>query len=582
MKGLRKLAFVCSACFAFTGTAALLPVTAPLTVSAEEEWFYDEAKLVRYGISGEEAYAAGIENPEYDGTVHILPEINGVPVTRIAPEAFRDTPVTAVTVPGSVTEIGYSAFAGTALTEASLPDSVRCIESNAFSFCPQLTAVTLPAGLESAESAFSDCPELTDVTIPDSALNAIDATTFAYTKWLQDRQDENPLVIIRNKVLDGTQTTGDIVIPDGVTSIGNSAFYRNNKITSVRMPDSVTAIGSNAFYGCYRIEDLFLPAHLTEIGERAFEECQRIMEVRIPGSVQKIGDYAFLACIKLESAEIEEGVTEIGVCAFASCTKLSDIRVPHSITRIGNDAFRETPWLEARQENTLACVNSFLFDGQKAIGSVTVPAGVTCISDGAFEYNEQLTDIILPETLTRIERNAFCECSCLHEITIPAGVESIGEFAFYASNLQHITILNPACEIDRTYGGQAICSRAEQPHRPDSRCVFYGVIHGYDNSTAEAFAKDNNYKFVSLGEAPAFPGDLTGDYTVGIEDAQLALKAYTETVSGKSSGLTAKQCKAADVNGSGDLTVEDAQLILIYYTEKEVAGKIIIWEQLVK
>ena len=77
-------------------------------------------------------------------------------------------------------------------------------------------------------------------------------------------------------------------------------------------------------------------------------------------------------------------------------------------------------------------------------------------------------------------------------------------------------------------------------------------------------------------------GDLSGNGTVGVDDAQLALKAYTEQFAGNGSGLTPGQLKAADVNGDGELTVEDAQLILMYYTETQVAGKDVTWEMLLK
>ncbi|MBR3446421.1 MAG: WG repeat-containing protein [Oscillospiraceae bacterium] len=73
-------------------------------------------------------------------------------------------------------------------------------------------------------------------------------------------------------------------------------------------------------------------------------------------------------------------------------------------------------------------------------------------------------------------------------------------------------------------------------------------------------------------------GDLTGDGDISIDDAQTALKAYTEKLSGKDSGLTPGQLKAADINGDGQLSVEDVQYILIYYTENKVAGKHMTWE----
>ncbi|MBP0967251.1 MAG: hypothetical protein J5722_06440, partial [Oscillospiraceae bacterium] len=77
-------------------------------------------------------------------------------------------------------------------------------------------------------------------------------------------------------------------------------------------------------------------------------------------------------------------------------------------------------------------------------------------------------------------------------------------------------------------------------------------------------------------------GDLTGDGTIGVDDVQTALKAYTEKVAGKASDLTPGQQKAADVTGDGNLDIEDVQLILIYYTENTVAGKHVAWDDLLK
>ena len=75
-------------------------------------------------------------------------------------------------------------------------------------------------------------------------------------------------------------------------------------------------------------------------------------------------------------------------------------------------------------------------------------------------------------------------------------------------------------------------------------------------------------------------GDVNDDGEISVEDAQLALKAYTKRISGKDMELSDKQIKAANVNGDEELSVDDAQLILKYYTEKYVAGKNITWGDL--
>ncbi|MGN1001190.1 MAG: leucine-rich repeat protein [Oscillospiraceae bacterium] len=148
---------------------------------------------------------------------------------------------------------------------------------------------------------------------------------------------------------------GDVVIPDGVTAIGERVFFRRTDVTGVTIPDGVTSICSHAFYGCANLSDVSLPNSLSTIGsyafamccvltditipssvavlgDHAFFECTGLTDVTVPGSVAVIDEYTFYGCSSLTSAAIRYGVQKIGFAAFGNCPKLASLTVPSSVT----------------------------------------------------------------------------------------------------------------------------------------------------------------------------------------------------------------------------------------------------------
>ena len=130
-----------------------------------------------------------------------------------------------------------------------------------------------------------------------------------------------------------------IVIEDGVTTIGDTAFDSCGLVTSLEIPDSVTSIGDEAFQGCYSLESIQIPAGVTEIGQFAFAHCKKLTSMKIPNGVTAIGQYAFNACENLQSVEIPDSVTTIGKSAFFACEKLNNVEIPESVITIGEYAF---------------------------------------------------------------------------------------------------------------------------------------------------------------------------------------------------------------------------------------------------
>ncbi len=251
---------------------------------------------------------------------------------------------------------------------------------------------------------------------------------------------------------------GDVVIPSGVTAIGERAFLYCSSLTSVTIPNSVTSIGSSAF-----------------------SECTSLTDVTIPGSVTSIGSSAFSECINLTSVTLGEGLTSIGSSAFYCCTSLTSITIPYGVTTIGMYAFSEC----------------------NSLTSAVIPYGVTVIEKGTFYGCTGLTSVTIPDTVTDINSIAFYTCTGLTSITIPDSVTYIGHSVFTScTGLTSITIPNSVTTIDS--GAFDYCSGLTSVTIPPEVTCLENIsvpsgceIKGAPGSCAQYWAEDEGYKFVA-------------------------------------------------------------------------------------
>lgn len=236
-----------------------------------------------------------------DAVVNIPSEINGTPVTTIGNAAFRDSSVTSVTIPASVTEIGSNAFAG----------------------CTNLTSVTY-GGDWSNLTIQSGNP-----AVEDAAKDAANEQLFDFEFILNN----TAVVVISYK-----GTAADVTIPSRykgkpVTVIDPVAFYNNSAVTSVTIPDSVTAIPDYAFGFCSQLTNISIPNSVTFIGFSAFNSCTSLKSITLPSSLSTIQSYAFYNCGNLKTIRIPVSVTSIGNCAFDVCPSLMTVTYPGSKTQ---------------------------------------------------------------------------------------------------------------------------------------------------------------------------------------------------------------------------------------------------------
>jgi len=134
----------------------------------------------------------------------------------------------------------------------------------------------------------------------------------------------------------------NVMIPDGVTSIGEKAFSSCWNLTNITIPNSVTSIGAYAFYGCSGLTNVTIPNSVTSIGSYAFNGCSKLKECTLPvdSKVQTLPSYVFSGCSSLEKMSLPVSVTQIGDYAFQNCTALTEMKIPSSICKVGTEAFK--------------------------------------------------------------------------------------------------------------------------------------------------------------------------------------------------------------------------------------------------
>ena len=269
------------------------------------------------------------------------------------------------------------------------------------------------------------------------------------------------------------------------------------RIKGIILPDGLTRIGDYVFYGLCDSGSLTIPSSVTEIGRGSFSYCG-FSTYYLGDCLQSIGSNAFSG-YHLTRIALPSSLSVMSTDAFGSCSSLSVItsdsaNYPASDNVLFSDGGETLMLYPQGLKNAEYTVPSgvktiIAMKSNRSLTHVQIPEGVTTIADKAFYEDSSLISVDLPESLSSIGNYAFESCVNLEEIYLSANVRTIPDYAFTGCrNLKTITVRNKNCLFPsfRIFPSDA-------------------VIYGYRNSTAETYAADKGYAFVPLDDIVATP-----------------------------------------------------------------------------
>ena len=320
--------------YAFAGCEILAEMKLPDTLQSIGTYAFD--KTLVYTSASEEGKIVYIGNWVVGMNVAgpFSEDIVFKPGTRgIADHTFYNLSISSnVFMPDSIEYIGRSAFYKTQIKSVILSKNLKSIGDYAFYGCAgalfgDAGYTAIPSKVEYiGRSAFYNCRSITSLSIPSSVK---DIGPYAFYKCVNlgtKGTEENPI-------------QSEVIIAEGVLSIGERAFQGCEALVEIAIPNSVTYLGSHAFYKCTMLEKVTLGKGIKEIMPYTFYKCSALKEANISNSVNTIGKYSFRGCESLTTINLSS-VVSIGEYAFYKCAKLEALSFSDSLVSIGNYAFR--------------------------------------------------------------------------------------------------------------------------------------------------------------------------------------------------------------------------------------------------
>ena len=529
----------------------ILLVFGVLSASAETEGIYT------YIVSNGEATITECDK-SVNGEIIIPDILGGYPVTNIDNYAFYGcTGLTNVIISDSVTRIGDSAFRGCLnLTNVEFNNNIKTIGSSAFSSTGIEKLVIPNSVITIGAFAFNECSNLTSVTIPNSVssigwdsfsmcynLDRVDITDIG--AWCQiqfERRESNPLYYASKLYLNG-EWVKDLIIPEGITSVGDFAFVWCKSLETVVISESVKTIGKEAFYDCNNVRYIEISNGVETIGNSAFHGCYSAEQIIIGDGVSVIEEAAFRHCQAVESISLPNKIAIIEKDTFFNCRRLKTISIPLSVTEVKENAFDSclslTKVIYSGEfadwgKITIGSGNDYLLSayessyrpmgmcGKTLLWSLD-ENGVLTISGTGKMYNFnhdapweadklKIKKVVIEKGVTKVGTHSFCGCRNLDSVIIPASVISSGKEAFCCDNYGghvnkvYIEDIKSWCSIEfQDVRANPLCLNAEL-YLNDDLVENLEIPEEVSEIGWSAFYGCSSIKSVSI------PSGMTGEY----------------------------------------------------------------------
>ena len=424
---------------------------------------------------GKSSYTASLYNANSVGdyTFGYLPSLRKIilpdNVASIGSCAFEScSNLISVKLPTGLTSIGNQAFEYcTGLTSLELPTGLTSIYTNAFCWCTNLTSLQLPYNLTIiGNGAFLHCTGLTSLELP-SGLTSISAYAFSECSGLTSLKLPSGITSIGYHAFGDCSGLTSLQFPSNLTSIDMGAFEGCSGLTSVSLPSGLNVISTGTFAGCYNLKSVQLPSDVKSIAREAFKNCTGLTSLELPSGLTKIEDGAFSGCSNINSIYaympdpplFDGDGKDFPTCFNENCT----LYVPKksytaymvapgwgyfkTIAKFNPDLIRDWVTKNVAQAGTLSTVigedkeniTKLKLTGnlndtdvqyleemirEAALQELNLKdAQLYTIESRRFVDCKNLTSLVLPDVLQRIEKEAFGGCTGLTTISLPTGLE---------------------------------------------------------------------------------------------------------------------------------------------------------------
>ena len=489
-----------------------------------------------------------------------------------------------------------------AVSWQGISHKVTQIGNGAFCGCPNLTSISIPPSVTSIGYAFDN---LQAVYISDvAAWCAIDFTISYGSRW-NPTLCSNPLYYAQSLYLNGKEVT-DLVIPEGVTRIGNLSFMNCGQLTSVTIPSTLTSIGSGAFNGCSQLSAVYISDLASwstidfEVESKGIYNGMGVRYTTYTSNPLSIAHHLYLNGKEITDLIIPEGVTKIGQNAFCHCQSLTSVTIPSTVNSIGMGAFAGCKQLEAVNISDIGAWCDIAFDlkrGDELVYDSTHTNNPLYYARSLRMNGKEITDLIIPEGPKGIGQWTFVNMkNPLESVTIPSTMDSIGVNTFkafptittvrsYIKEPFHVdcfsedtyrkgTLYVPAGTKDlyiRFDGWRSFLKIEEMKEgdvpAPNGECAMPTII-----------VVNNKFKFQCTTPGATFTSTLataeeqfTGDEVEMDSDVTTYILTVTATAPGYSPSKPATYkftCNKSDVNQDGSIDVADIATII-----DKMAGK---------
>ncbi len=320
-------------------------------------------------------------------------------ITKIDRSAFSGSPISGIfNFPKSLKEIGENAFSSCQLSgDVKLPEGLEKIGGRAFAYCQNISQIYIPSSVASIGEAAFMCQNLNNIYVDgennayieiDGSLYSKDKTSLIfYPKWKR----------------------GFLVVPDGVKRIESYAFYRSG-LSFIILPDGLTYIGNEAFAECSELVNIRIPDSVTTIGMSAFNNNPLLRSVKLPDGITEISGNTFANCSMLESVTFGKNIETVRWSVFYNCQNLREVKINSALEKIEASAFYEVnnlstilyegsteEWDEIIKENNNEDLNAaqLIADAEYANGVSIDKENATLKIGGTVQLNATIS----PETI---------------------------------------------------------------------------------------------------------------------------------------------------------------------------------------